>query len=137
MLYRNPDLVPQAVEELLRFIPLGSGGGFPRLATEDIEVGGVTVREGEAVFVYTPSGNRDASVFDDPETLDVTRADNPHMAFGHGVHHCLGAPLARMEMRTAFPALFRRFPALRAVDDDVRFRSFHVVYGLTELQVAW
>src|SRR6476469_9250257 len=74
-----------------------------------------------------------------PDTLDIGRGAPGHLAFGHGVHHCLGAPLARMEMRIAFPALLRRFPELALAEDftDVQFRSFHFIYGLKSLEVAW
>ncbi|HEY3688059.1 MAG TPA: cytochrome P450 [Streptosporangiaceae bacterium] len=139
ILERHPDLVPQAVEELLRFIPLGSGGGFPRIATEDIEIAGVTVREGEAVFVSGPSANRDAAAFDDPDTLDVTRTDNPHMAFGHGVHHCLGAQLARLELCEALSAVVTRLPGLRmaAPEDELPWKLGLRVRGLRALPVAW
>lgn len=138
-LYRRPELVPQAVEELLRFIPLGSGGGFPRIATEDIEIGGVTVRKGEAVFVSTPSANRDESVFADPDRLDVTREDNPHMAFGHGVHHCLGAQLARLELCEALSAILDRLPDLRLARpaDELPWKIGLRVRGLRALPVTW
>ena len=74
-----------------------------------------------------------------PRLLDIRRGAPGHLAFGHGVHHCLGAPLARMEMRIAFPALLRRFPTLALAEDfdDVQFRSFHFIYGLKSLQVTW
>ena len=137
VLYRKPDLVPQAVEELLRFIPLGMGAGFPRIATEDVEIGGVTVRAGEAVFVSSISANRDSAVFDDPDRLDITRTDNAHLAFGHGVHRCIGAELGRMELKLAYPALVRRFPEMRlAVDPaELTFRKRSIVYGVESLPV--
>ncbi|HEX4701588.1 MAG TPA: cytochrome P450, partial [Pseudonocardiaceae bacterium] len=91
----DPDLVPSAVEELSRFTPLGASAGFPRIATEDLELGGQLVRAGEAVVVQMASANRDSTVFDRPDEINLASADNPHVAFGHGVHHCLGAPLAR------------------------------------------
>ena len=86
-----------------------------------------------------PSANRDEAVTDDPDVLDLTRKPAPHVAFGHGVHHCLGAPLARLEMRVAFPALLRRFPALRlAVPfEEIQFRSLSVIHGLQSLPVTW
>jgi cytochrome P450 len=91
------------------------------------------------VFVSLPSGNRDPDFIDSPEALDIGRGAPGHLAFGHGVHHCLGAPLARMEMRIAFPALLRRFPTLALAQDfaDVQFRSFHFIYGLKSLEVTW
>lgn len=90
-------------------------------------------------MVAYPAANRDPAFIDDPERLDITRGAPRHVAFGHGVHHCLGAPLARMEMRIAFPALLRRLPdlALAVPYEDVQFRAFHVVYGLRELPVTW
>jgi len=139
VLYRKPDLVPQAVEELLRFIPLGMGAGFPRIATEDVEIGGVTVRAGEAVFVSSISANRDSAVFDDPDRLDITRTDNAHLAFGHGVHHCLGAQLARLELAEALSAILARLPGLRlaAPEDELPWKIGLRVRGLRGLPVAW
>ena len=89
--------------------------------------------------MFYASGNFDTDVFDAPARLDLGRKPNPHLGFGHGVHHCLGAPLARMEMRIAWPALFRRFPdlALAEAFEDVEFRSFHFIYGLRSLLVRW
>ncbi|MEV0612827.1 cytochrome P450 [Nonomuraea sp. NPDC050404] len=86
-----------------------------------------------------PAANRDHSFVDDPDRLDVTREAAGHVAFGHGVHHCLGAPLARMELRMALPALFRRFPGLALADPYERtdFRRFSVVFGLNSLRVTW
>lgn len=85
------------------------------------------------------TANRDPAFIDDPDTLDITRGAPGHVAFGHGVHHCLGAPLARMEMRIAFPALLRRFPGLALADpyEQVEFRAFSVVYGVQSLNVTW
>jgi len=82
------------------------------------------------------AADRDPALVEDPDRLDVTRGGMGHVAFGHGVHHCLGAPLARMEMATAFPALLRRFPTL-AVAGEPEFRSAAVVYGLRHLPVTW
>jgi cytochrome P450 len=78
-------------------------------------------------------------LLDDPDRLDIGRGAMGHVAFGHGVHHCLGAPLARMEMRIALPALLQRFPGLELAEDfdDVEFRSFHFIYGLRALSVRW
>jgi cytochrome P450 len=91
------------------------------------------------VFLSLPSANRDPAFVDAPDTLDVRRGVPGHLAFGHGVHHCLGASLARMEMRIAFPALLRRFPDLRLAEpfNDVAFRTFNFIYGLRSLQVSW
>ena len=121
----------------MRWLSIVSSGS-PRLALRDVEIEGATIQRGDLVLFNLPAANRDPAVVDDPDRLDITRdAPPPHVAFGHGVHHCLGAPLARMEMRIAFPALFQRFPKLRAVTPVADFRSFHLVYGVASLEVAW
>jgi cytochrome P450 len=134
----DPDAIGPAVEELLRWLSIVHTA-IPRITTTDVEIAGVPIRAGELVFVSLPSGNRDPEFIDSPELLDIGRGAPGHLAFGHGVHHCLGAPLARMEMRIAFPALLRRFPALALAEDfaDVPFRSFHFIYGLRSLEVTW
>ncbi|MGV9674318.1 cytochrome P450 [Nocardia sp. NPDC003482] len=139
LLRAHPDLVPGAVEELLRYVQLGSGGGFARVATEDVELHGVTVRAGESVFTNLQAANRDETVFADPETLDLTRNHNPHIAFGYGAHHCLGAQLARVELQIALGALLRRLPTLRlAVPvENVPWKTGLLVRGPRELLVAW
>ncbi|MFG1795192.1 cytochrome P450 [Nocardia sp. NPDC049149] len=140
MLRDQPDLVPGAIEELLRFVQLGSGGGFARVATEDVTLsGGIIVRAGESVVVNTQSANRDEAVFDRPEDLDLTREHNPHMAFGHGIHHCLGAQLARLELQVALGTLLRRFPELRLAvpAEDVPWKTGLLVRGPKALPVKW
>jgi cytochrome P450 len=134
----DPDAVAPAVEELLRWLSIVHSA-IPRITTTDVEVAGVPIPAGQLVFVSLPSGNRDPDFIDSPEVLDIRRGAIGHLAFGHGVHHCLGAPLARMEMRIAFPALLRRFPTLALAEDfdDVQFRSFHFIYGLRSLEVTW
>jgi len=134
----NPDAVGPAVEELLRWLSIVHTA-IPRITTTAVEVAGVPIPAGELVFVSLPSGNRDPDFIGSPEVLDIGRGAPGHLAFGHGVHHCLGAPLARMEMRIAFPALLRRFPSLALAEDfaDVPFRSFHFIYGLRSLEVTW
>lgn len=135
----DPELIPGAVEELLRHTQLGAGGGQPRVATEDVVLSGVTVRAGDAVFVHTQAANRDESVFDDPETLNLTRQRNPHVAFGYGAHHCLGAQLARVELQVALEALLERFPGLRlaAPVEEIPWKSGLLVRGPEKLLVAW
>ena len=113
----RPELIANAVEELLRFVPLGSGAGQPRYATEDVEVGGTLVRAGAPVLVATGAANRDALRFTAPGVLDIARDGNQHLGFGHGVHHCLGAPLARLELQEALSALITRFPGLKLAGD--------------------
>ncbi|MFH9419599.1 cytochrome P450 [Streptomyces sp. NPDC017529] len=132
----DPALVKSAVEELLRFVPLGSGAGFPRYATEDIEVGGTLVRAGEPVLVAVGAANRDALRFDAPGTLNIARDGNQHLGFGHGVHHCLGAPLARLELQEALIALITRFPGLH-VAGDVVWKDQMLVRGPRVLPVGW
>ncbi|WP_199442343.1 cytochrome P450 [Umezawaea beigongshangensis] len=135
----TPDLVPAAVEELLRIVPLGGAAGFARIATEDVEIGGVTVPAGDAVLVSMPSANRDDAVFTHPELIDFRRETNPHIAFGHGVHHCVGAQLARMELQVALSALLQRFPALElaAPVEEIVFKKGRLVRGLASLPVRW
>jgi len=134
----DPDAIGPAVEELLRWLSIVHSA-IPRITTTDVEIAGVPIPAGQLVFVSLPSGNRDPDFIDSPEVLDIGRGAPGHLAFGHGVHHCLGAPLARMEMRIAFPALLRRFPTLALAEDfsDVAFRSFHFIYGLKSLEVTW
>jgi cytochrome P450 len=134
----DPDAVGPAVEELLRWLSIVHSA-IPRITTTDVEIAGVGIPAGQLVFVSLPSGNRDPGFTGSPEVLDISRGAPGHLAFGHGVHHCLGAPLARMEMRIAFPALLQRFPTLALAEDfaDVAFRSFHFIYGLKSLTVEW
>jgi cytochrome P450 len=134
----DADAVGPAVEELLRWLSIVHSA-IPRITTADVEIAGVPIPAGQLVFVSLPSGNRDPGFIDSPEMFDIRRGAPGHLAFGHGVHHCLGAPLARMEMRIAFPALLRRFPNLALAEDfsDVQFRSFHFIYGLRSLEVTW
>ena len=134
----DPDAIGPAVEELLRWLSIVHSA-IPRITTTDVEIAGVPIPAGQLVFVSLPSGNRDPDFIESPEVLDIGRGAPGHLAFGHGVHHCLGAPLARMEMRIAFPALLRRFPTLALAEDfsDVAFRSFHFIYGLKSLEVTW
>jgi cytochrome P450 len=137
-LMRDPEHVDGAVEELLRYLSVVHTV-VPRVALADVEIGGAQIKTGEPVMCSLPAANRDPALGDDLDRVDLTRAITGHLAFGHGIHHCLGAPLARMEMRIAYPALFDRFPNLRlAVPfEDVEFRSFSAVFGLSSLPVAW
>lgn len=139
LLRAEPGLIPGAVEELLRYVQLGAGAGQPRVATEDVVLSGVTVRAGDSVFVNTQAANRDENVFDDPESLDLTRQRNPHVAFGYGAHHCLGAQLARVELQVALEALLERFPSLRLSLplDEIPWKSGLLVRGPKQLLVEW
>jgi cytochrome P450 len=138
-LREDPALLPTAVEELLRFVQLGVGGGMVRVTTEEVELGGVTIPAGEAVIPVGPAANRDPAAFPEPDRLDLTREPNHHLAFGAGVHHCLGAQLARMELEVALGGLLRRFPDIRVVvpDSELRFKQGMILRSLETLPVTW
>ncbi|MBB3086751.1 cytochrome P450 [Geodermatophilus sabuli] len=142
-LLRSPDqlarlradraLLPTAIEELMRFdSPLQL---FERTATEDVEIAGVTVREGQKIAALLGSANHDPAVFAAPEALDVGRTDNPHITFGAGVHFCIGAPLARVELQASFGALLDRTSRLELGGEPVRRPEF-VIRGLAQLPVV-
>ncbi|UGY92723.1 cytochrome P450 [Streptomyces gobiensis] len=128
----DPGLLPGAVEELMRFdTPLQM---FERWVLDDIEVGGTTIPRGAEVALLFGSANRDPARFADPDRLDLGRRDNPHLSFGAGIHYCLGAPLARVELAASFGALLRRAPTLRLAAEP-QWRSGYVIRGLRELWV--
>jgi cytochrome P450 len=139
LLRDDPDLLPGAVEELMRFIPRRRDGGMIRVALEDVELGGVTVRAGEAVIPAIGSADRDPRQFPDPDRLDVTRPATANLAFGHGIHHCLGAHLARLELRVTFAALLRRFPGLHLAvpEDHLRWHIGKSAPSPVALPVSW
>jgi cytochrome P450 len=130
--------VANAVEELLRYLTVISFG-TTRTAVEDVELGGEMIRAGEPVGVYLPTANRDPLRFTSGDDLDLSADAHGHLAFGHGVHQCLGQQLARIEMRIAYPALLRRFPTLRLAvpADEVPLRSDMAIYGVHRLPVEW
>ena len=134
----DPELIPGAVEELLRCTRLG---GLPpaRVTTEDVQLGGVTIPAGELVMPLYSTANRDPSVFTDPDRFDVTREAASHLAFGAGVHHCLGAQLARVELQEAFRGLIGRLPGLRLAvpASDLEFKPGMAIHSLRELPVRW
>ena len=134
----EPDLIPGAIEELLRVNgPVLTPA--PRFAREDLELAGQQIRRGDLALVSLGSANHDEAAFTDPEALDIARALNRHIAFGQGVHFCLGAPLARLEGDIAFRTLLRRMPRLRlnAPRDSIRWRGNVTLRGLTALPVAF
>lgn len=142
-LFRNPDqlvrlrddpsLLPTAVEELMRYdTPLQM---FERWVLEDIEVGGVTIPRGVEVGLLFGSANRDPAVFADPDTLDVGRQDNPHISFGAGIHFCLGAPLARIELIESFGTLLRKAPNLE-LRAEPTWNPGYIIRGLRALEVT-
>ncbi|MGI5440719.1 cytochrome P450 [Streptomyces shenzhenensis] len=116
-LHTNRDLTPQAVEEILRYMPV-MNGTILLLATQDIQTGGHTIRTGDAVIPVPASANRDENIFTHPGQLNLHRTHNPHLAFGHGTHNCIGAHLARAQITTALHTLLDRFPRLRPADDQ-------------------
>jgi cytochrome P450 len=131
------DLMPGAVEEVLRYMPVMNGTVL-LLATEDFEVGGQTIREGDAVIPVLASANRDGSVFADAARLDLRRADNPHLTFGRGTHNCVGAHLARAELTVGLEALLDRFPRLRPADGQEPFWDDQsVTKSPLTLPVSW
>ena len=132
-LRREPELVGPAVEELLRYdSPVQLDG---RSVREDTEVGGVPVRRGEYLMLLIGAANRDPDVFAAPDALDVGRGRNPHLGFGRGIHHCLGAPLARLEAEVMLGKLLERYPEIRLAARPVRRRQI-VLRGLSEMRVA-
>jgi cytochrome P450 len=134
----DPASVEPAVEELLRWLSIVPAG-ILRTTTTEVTLAGHTIPAGSLVAASLLAANRDQALVEDPDRLDITRGALGHLAFGHGVHHCLGAPLARMEMTAAFPALLRRFPrlALAVPFEEIGFRPHHFIYGLQSLPVTW
>jgi cytochrome P450 len=129
----DPGLLPTAIEELMRFdSPLQL---FERTAIEDVEIGGITVQKGQKIAALLGSANHDPAVFEAPETLDVGRTENPHITFGAGVHFCIGAPLARVELQASFGALLTRTSRLE-LGRPARRRPEFVIRGLSELPVV-
>ncbi|NDH66036.1 MAG: cytochrome P450, partial [Microbacteriaceae bacterium] len=119
---RSREIAETAIDEFLRFdAPLHL---FERTATTDTEIGGVLVKTGQKIAALLGSANRDASVFERADDMDLTRDPNPHIGFGAGIHFCIGAPLARMEMATSLPVLFERFPKLRLESQPTRRPTF-------------
>lgn len=128
--------VHRFVEELLRYLTVVQMA-FPRFAKEDMEIAGVRISEGDIVLVSLSAADRDPKLGPDMETFDAAREPTSHLAFSYGIHRCIGAELARMELRTAYPALVRRFPNLRLAvpEEELSFRKVSIVYGLDELPV--
>ncbi|MGI8666081.1 MAG: cytochrome P450 [Jatrophihabitans sp.] len=134
----DPELIPGAVEELLRYLSVVHSG-VARLATEDVDVGDQLVRAGEGVLCMINVANRDEEVFGPDTGLDVHRDARRHIAFGYGVHQCLGQPLARIELQVALETVLRRLPGLALAEpvEALSFRDQMVVYGVSRLPVRW
>ncbi|MGW7519105.1 cytochrome P450 [Streptomyces sp. NPDC054796] len=138
-LREDPSLIRGAVEELLRFHSIIRNGPR-RAATEDVEIDGHLIRAGEGVIVAVPAANRDEATFPEPDRLDVCRPNSQHhVAFGYGIHQCLGQALARAELQVVIGTLLRRFPGMRPAGpvDEVPFRTDMAIYGCHELPVTW
>jgi cytochrome P450 len=132
-LRRDPGLVDPAVEELIRFdSPLQL---FERTAIKDTVIGDVTVEEGTKIAALLGAANRDPAAFDDPDAFDVGREDNPHLGFGAGIHFCVGAPLARVELQSSLATLLRRFPDIELAELPHRRPEF-VIRGVQSLPVT-
>ena len=144
-LFRNPDqmaklqaepaLIKTAVEEFLRYD--GSVQITARVALEDIEIGGKTIRKNQQALLLLGAANRDPAHFSDPDRLDITRQENPHLTFGHGIHHCLGAPLARVEAQIAINSMLHRMPDIHLSTDQLEWRDMLTLRGLQALPVTF
>ncbi|MFF7128692.1 cytochrome P450 [Streptomyces sp. NPDC008240] len=135
----DPGIRPRAIDELLRFIPHRNAVGLARIALEDVEIRGVRIRAGDAVYVSYLAANRDPGVFTDPETIDFSRSPNPHVAFGFGPHYCPGGMLARLESELLVDALLDRLPGLRLAvpPGQVPFKKGALIRGPEALPVTW
>ncbi|MEW2402536.1 cytochrome P450 [Streptomyces sp. NPDC046862] len=134
----DPAVIANAVEELLRYLTIVHSL-IARIAKEDVEIGGTLVKAGEGLIMNLPAGNWDSTFTAEPEVLDLDRPARGHLAFGYGVHQCIGQTLARAELEIALPTLLRRLPGLRlAVPiEEIRFRNDMSIYGVHELPVTW
>lgn len=138
LLHANPDLLNGAIEEMLRYLTIVHLG-TQRVALEDVELNGQVIKAGDQVAVHIPAANFDPNLLTDPERFDITRKPTPHLAFGFGVHQCIGQQLARIELQVVFGTLLRRFPTLKLVvpADELSYRDDMVFYGVRELPVEW
>jgi cytochrome P450 len=134
----DPKLVASAVEELLRYLTINHAGRR-RVALEDIEIAGHTVKAGEGLIMASDIGNRDEQVFNDPDSLDISSDARRHLAFGLGAHQCLGQSLARMELQVVYGTLYRRIPTLRLATElnKIPFKHDGSIFGVHELPVTW
>jgi len=134
-LQRDATLIPRATEEILRYdAPVKRA---PRIAAADVELHGKTIRQAERVLLVLSAANRDPRQFSDPDTFDITRDPNPHVAFGGGIHHCLGANLARLEGQEAFRAITQRFAPFRLATERLDYQTLLSLRGLKALWVSW
>ncbi|MFH8976882.1 cytochrome P450 [Streptomyces sp. NPDC017890] len=135
----EPEIRPRAIDELLRWIPHRNAVGLSRIALEDVEVRGVRMRAGDAVYVSYLAANRDPGVFPDPDTIDLARSPNPHVSFGFGPHYCPGGMLARLECELLVGTILDRVPGLKFAvpPEDVPFRKGALIRGPEALPVTW
>ncbi|MEU3056094.1 cytochrome P450 [Streptomyces griseus] len=135
----EPELVPQAVEELIRLIPLGNISTFPRVARHDVELSDGRILEGDLVYADAFAANRDPEVFSDPLAIDVDRQGKRHLQFGYGMHHCMGAALARMQVNAVLTRLVREFPTLELAAEPAALPWDHgtLLRRPTSLPVRW
>lgn len=138
-LRNHPETLPETLDELLRFIPFRKGVGIPRVALEDVEIGGVRIPAGDFVHVSYLTANRDPQHFQNPQDIDPSRPPRPHMTFGWGGHRCIGSPLAMMELEVAIGRLLDRFPTLRLAvpPEELRWDTETIRRFPIELPVAW
>jgi cytochrome P450 len=135
LLRAHPELISSAVEEFLRYEAPSQMAS--RVAPEEMEIGGQTIGRGDVLNLLLGSGNRDREAFSDPDALDITRVNNRHLAFGMGMHYCLGAPLARLEGQVAIETLLRRFPKLRLSDDSAQTPEWRETISFRGLRSLW
>ncbi|MEW2624701.1 cytochrome P450 [Streptomyces sp. NPDC048106] len=135
----DPAIRPKAIDELLRYIPHRNAVGLSRIALEDVEIRGVRIRAGDAVYVSYLAANRDPEVFPRPEEIDFSRSPNPHVSFGFGPHYCPGGQLARLESELLVDALLDRIPGLKLAvpPEEVPFRKGALIRGPEALPVMW
>jgi pentalenolactone synthase len=139
-LHASPALIPNAVDELLRLTTSSGGvGGIPRYARTDFEIEGVEIHTGDLVLLDISAANHDPAAFGDPDHLDISRKASGHLAFGHGARYCIGAPLARIELKTVLGQLIPRFPTMHLALDPAALtvRCDVLAGGLVELPVSW
>jgi cytochrome P450 len=137
-LRQDPTLIKSAVEEILRYTDVTHSGRL-RTAKEDIEIGDITIRAGDAIIMHQPTADREEAVFENPHHFDITRNPTQHLAFGTGIHNCIGQPLARMELQIGIETLFKRLPDLRPILplNELSFHGRLAIYGLESLPVTW
>jgi len=138
LLTSDPNMIVPAVEELIRYLTIGDAA-VPRVALEDIEIAGVVIPKGDGILCLGLTGNRDASVYEDPDSLILSRGTRRHLGFGHGLHYCIGADLARLELQIVWSKLFQRIPTLRLAKPlaEIPIKERAIIFGLWGLPVTW